>query len=750
MSVAYIVTIEGIGQVVSGTAEQTRYCYADNPGGVPDYASGLAHYVPGLARAPTGVSAAWDLVKQTVTVGRYSLVLRDGVGPVRFYRTRPHPLTELRTAVNASATSFTMAEPSGTGDTGSGIVSDSIYYMGRETVKSGTITPVTNNVVPVTRGVCGSTAEGHAVGADMYDGPPVLVGRKVTVYEVPVDAASAASEVVILRGYVAVEPAAGIHSVTLEVHDRLRGELGGIGDLNAYVAWYENDVLPADVIIGVDQQDGTTPQPIVNAGGYWYFPDAEMVLPAAWSGSRWNVDTTRLVWPEDDTELERESHSQPARQVLLSDADLPYPPFDDGAGAVSDHPCDIARCLLTTFDGANGAFDVQTSRAALYPNFALGVDSAAVDNAAFIRARNHLGGVRARRLWLNATVEPDTIDEVFHQLFGPLGWAVGTRRDGSWTIIRLADVYPSDTVVTLDGAAAGRTLIRPGQWRHTTWGRPLDRLLIKTDPGPEDEGTKNAVVREEELLALYRENVGGAEKWERTPYTFDQWYPSTSVAAGHAVRRVARLAQRLAVLTVWVGPSTIGSVDVGTQVLIKDTAIRDPQTGLKYAVGGVGFYGVVTSVRTDWDRRIAECTVVLTDTPDKVAHYCAAATVSSVLGAVYDVESRDYTSADGPFGSDATAFRVGDKVRLCDSRLVERSGGVRTVDATADGPPAKLTLDSAFSVSANAGDTIVYGGFLDHSAIQLAENASSSEGGSTGAEVGLDGLGSPPYVWGDA
>lgn len=569
MSTAYLLTVEGIPG--PGSSEQARYCYNE----LPEYAQLLDHYVPGLAEPPSGVSGKWELPKSNVTGGRWTVLLRPDIGRHPWYLTRPRAVSELRQRITAGATTIDHRRTNGA----AGIEVGVPVYCGRETLWPTEADP-DETFFEADRGVAGSRAAAHAQGADLYLSPPALIGRRVVFYAVSQDADDAGDERQLITGYIGSDPTANIHSVSITVRDRLNWRLQASRDYPTRTVWEPGRTWPSVVTIAPGD---VAPEPILTtaSGGYWYFPRLGIIYPASYGGTgvlqRWTVDTTR---PIDVPERPEDPAATFARQVLISDVDLPYPI------GPSDHPFDLFLYLLLTRDGTGGDYDLGAD-VALYPKFSLGLDPSEVDIESFQDAKRRLPGVRAQRLFLG--VKEQTVDELGAQLLGPLRWGVGCGRDGRWRAVRIGDVYPGAATVTLD------LLIRPAEWEHQTWSRPLDRMDVYVDPRAEGDGLVHHVVREEELRDLYPEQLGGSEEWKRLPYASSQWDSPTAPCVPPAIEGVARMSGKLALVKVTVGRGATGEgeseaplverLEVGTPVILRDSALRNPTTGQKSGVG---------------------------------------------------------------------------------------------------------------------------------------------------------------------
>lgn len=760
----YIVTIEGVANATG----QAKYCYPS----VPSYAT--AAYNAGLAEPPSGSSSRWEIERHKITVGSFRLIFRPGVGPIEFMQTRPRPLTETTEELDTSETAVDHAVTNAQ----AGLAVDGVYYIDRETLKATAVTAGSQTLDNVTRGYGGSTAAAHALHADLFASPPTLVGRLVTVYEVPGTATSSSAESVILRGYIAGPPASGLHWTTIECVERF--ERGMLNDRPVGHWWGWRTDANGDVVVELmgPTTSESAVQPIggATAGGYWYMPDPGVVVEGAFDATtgQW-TRTGRLASGGITLETLPEFLDAPlAYLILFADESYEFASFgyipDGGSFTASDNPAVIALNLLLSLDGSNvtasaTSYDLGATAAdtpgGLYPAFSLGVPVAQVDVAAFeLAAEVDLADVHARRFWLGGN-RPETVADALYRLLAPWGFAAGTTRDGVWTLLRLGDVYPSDSLVTLNSQHIEWGRI--AEVRMQTLGRALDRVVLECNPSPEGESTVPQTVEEVGGRSYYPPHTGAEERFRNCPYDANDFaIGADGTTRSHVynliANRVRRLADQVAIVRVPLNATKFADVDLGTPVSIHDVSLRDPTTGIRLAVGADGLKGLCTHVDVDWRTRTSLVTIALTDTPKVATMSPSAKVVSYDAGPpiVVTVEEHEVTAADAD--TDAERFEVDDQCVLVDSRFVLRSSLAQDpaeIDAITS---TTLQMHNTFkdaggsAVTPAAGDWVVYAPYDTCTAGQQEDHGFDADGGSAAAGNQPPGLGAnddAPYRIGD-
>jgi len=750
-----------------GSAEM-RFCYPD----IPDYITpGTVNYCAGLAEPPTGVGSKWKVINHTMSSGTFRVMLRRGVGH-RLMRTQSPMIDRISSVALGPPDTYyhylTNAQ--------AGITAGMILYANRA-VLLVTVAGAGNAFFNATRHDATPRRQ-LPPETPLFADPPALTGRRVTVYRTLRTGGSALDESVILLGYVSGEPAAGLFGTTVEVTERF--ERATFGELPrrmllGIVPGADEEHLgePWVAHSGLVTEGWGLPLPGNASGAYIWVPKLRAVYAFTWNAAaatpHWGFEP-RLVWTEEGLPPEFNDDAGPydGYPVILSHADLDYPPFgyiDDPAGAAtfvsSDNPAHIALCLLLSFDSANypvGAdrsydmgehFNYTTDAAVaggLYPDYSLGVAHTRVDLDAFEQAAAELSFVRARWLWLGGT-KPTEIADVFERLLAPWGYAVGTRRDGVWTVARLGDVYPGETTQNVDE----QSLIDPSQWQHHTMGRAIDRVVLEVNPSPKGQSESTVTVQEVTAREYYPPHTGQSETYKRSPYDVRD-FDRLSGQADLVGIRLERLGTRVAMIKASVNFSTALDLDLGDHVAIDDVALFDPSTGLKMTGAPLG--AIVSSVNLNFGpkRGHAQFEALLTSTGNVRLISPSALVVS------YNAVSRAITVDDDEFvrsGDTASGhFEVGQKVALIDSHgvLLSTVSGSEVAGVAA----ATITLDAHFvDGSGNittmaAGSIVVFDTYDTVTSAQQDKWAHCSDSGAPGSGTPtLGAAADPAHIYGD-
>jgi hypothetical protein len=689
-----IVTIEGIE---ASNGEIVKYCWPNKP----DYGTGV-NYVKGLRRPPSADSSAWKLVKGVIETGSFDVFLEryrsDGShGPINFELTRPRAIDTLAIARNKTDTTFTWHQD----NSDAGRSADDRIYIGRETLE---VTVATGNLhtTTVQRGAGDSPAQEHSVGSPVYATPPVLTGRTVSVYRVAQTGASAGAETLILRGQIDSEASASISEVRITCTEHFGERLLNRQPERIMVTRTQvneavrrgGDWIPR-IASGAP---GSNVSPAFNTGGtYIWIPDLSIVVATAYNESvtdTWGAGERLVVWPRYVASAEWPGQSVLGYQVALSDKDAPFPIFKRDS-TFSDNPVDIALNIMTSIDGTN--YDSANSRpnwdlgTTLYPNLSLAIDQSLIDWQAFEDARAELNSVRADRFWLGGP-QTHKFTELMFELLWPWGYAVGTRRDGKWTIVRFSDVYPADTTVVIDQS----DILEPAQIGAAAIGRQVDTLDLLVEPGPDRSTVDRVEVPEVTQRQLYPPGAGENLVVNAVPSAW-QYFAEGGHLRALLAERTVRVAEKIQTLTMRINSAHLDAVHLGTLVTVRDIAIVDPEDGNNLTWVSTPLGGIILSVTgVNYDPGEAEIEVALTDSLANYAHFSPAAVVSSWASG-----TKTITCSTGVFHADEPAqFAAQDVVILVDKNLAARSdtGGTHpTRVGSISSPDIVLDTDSSWS-----------------------------------------------------
>jgi len=668
---AYILTIEGIGDPDGGG--QTLYCYPE----VPSWRDGDTEANAGLAEPPRGISASWDVLKNAVSSGRFTLLLRpyqsggEG-GPINFQLVRPRAATKLAADASVGSSLFEVESESGV----SGLAAGSVVYVERETCRVFSVTDGATPLITLTggRGYAGSTASAHPKGSDVYLTPPSMVGRRATVYEINLDTASSeADEALILQGYLSSDVASGVHWPTFQAVSEFNKATLNAEPIAVACIYLrgEDEATYSRPLLGPDTTpDQRTPR-FHASGGYWYSPKLKAVWQAYASETSpgsgewwWTFDNDPLIAPESGVDVppsaEGPTTPQPIYQIAWASRNGTYPPFKDSSGDTSEHAIDVALNLLTSTEaGTNGDWDLGPSWAF---DCSLGIPIADVDTVSAEALKAQMPDVRASEFWLGGD-RSESLTSILERLLSPWGVATGRTMSGQYLFIRLRDAYPGSTSTAITSS----DVIEADRLKQYTKGRALDSIVLMADPRPGDREGTPQTIRELGARRWYPHNlgsiVGDRQVIREAPYNSADLGEDSSAWVLIA-SRIRRLSDRIAYVDISVGPSLFGTIDLGDAVTVSDVAIRDPRTGDRLTDSDA-LTGLVTSVAPDFSRRTMQLTIAFSDT-GKVALISPSATVDSWDAGSYvaTCEASDWTASN-----DVAEFSVGDVCVLLNGGL---------------------------------------------------------------------------------
>jgi hypothetical protein len=751
-----IVTIEGWGD----NTGIIKHCYPD----VPSYASAGAQYYKSLAEPPTGVSSDWNIQDSKTSMGRLSLQF-DRTFADELMRTYGRPVTYINegAALASGFPTVTLRHNS----TGSTITAPQVVYSERETWK---VTAIVASLYTITRGYAGSADVEHPDRVGVYTSIPMWAGRKVTIYEVDADAAGAGSEELVRVGYIKAEPKQGIHWPTVEVVDQFhRARLGGEEETRFAMRFYDegDDAAP---IVEFQLRPGESIAPrFHDDGGYFYLPKGKVSVKGTYdSTDGWRFQAQPLVTGDFPKLTDGRSEFWLAYEMAYSSLEDfrgagPFTPFgyDNGAFVPSANPMHIALNLLTSKDGTNtpgGGANNYDRGTRLAPDYALGVEHALVDIDDFELAAAELAGVVARRLWIGGP-KAEMLSDIFHRMLAPWGYAIGLNRNGKWVVLRVADAYATESPTAINSTNISGTRIR--EVDHEMLGRALDSVIILADPWPDGSSEQAAVVSEMSGERFYPSGngvkIGAEQEFKNAPYDSNDLVENTEMY-GFVASRMRMLALRSFVVSVPVGPSLFGQVDIGDAVTILEVVFVNPSTGDRLNTGDDPISGLVIGIQEDYARRIDTLRIILTP-DDRVASIAPSARVDSYAGGTdtATVEADTYSGDD-----DAGAFTVDDCVVLLDDRHVLASDdgqafptyvkaiGVNTLQfsQTPGGAAAPFRDNAGNPIAPIADDVITYAHYDAVNEYQQDTFAHGADGADPPQSPDLGAANDAAYVYG--
>lgn len=153
--------------------------------------------------------------------------------------------------------------------------------------------------------------------------------------------------------------------------------------------------------------------------------------------------------------------------------------FDDSRHPVNALPLSndpfklLLQLLLTTDSGGNGSWDVGPA-----PGLGLGLRSDLVDTTAFLRLSSVYGPqLTQARLCLGLKGEPDSLWELCQELLRPAMQTLGTRSDGTLTVVEFRDSSLLWDVNDLDNDDV--PIDAPAPALNPSWLEPVAKVTVK-------------------------------------------------------------------------------------------------------------------------------------------------------------------------------------------------------------------------------------------------------------------------------
>lgn len=731
-------------------------------GAIPDYGAALG-YTRTLVDAPSVPSGKLNPIEFKSSIASWDFAL---TGAAKWFKTMARPLSRLTVKLNGEAlpgfTNLMSHERlnSVLGAIGTYLVID------RETVRrfSGADGSQAGQIV---RGELGSEVTAHRVGALIWhiDTPPAMEGRLVTLYRVPRTGGSEAnSEVqanVLARGRISREVRRTDEgNAEWSVDDR--GSEAEIGrDATLYRAFVGTPALSVTLEwpAGSPEPYRPAPPPLHSAtGGYLYVPKLEVVVGVSYDDAAgvWNGTDAQIVDGDRPIEV-GDAGDYDAYQVVWSGADR-YQTFgyltDSGVFIPSANGAIVARNLLvSTRTGGNGYLDGQPYSydrgAYLWPKYALGIPEERLDQAAWRECIDALDNTEARALWLGGP-KSRKVYEVIRGLLAPGGYTLVVTRSGLFRPVRMGDVYPGDgrAVTALEGIQGQEAL-----------GRPLDRIVLETDPGPDQEARTSVAVSDLTGADWHPRESGGAATFPLAPYRATDLQGQTSELAGALAGTLRRFAQRVDQATASFGPDD-SDIEPGDPLTVSDPVITDPTTG--EAIGSGTVSARPSQVRGEVYDGIVEATLVVLPSDSRLGKICPSAEVTAWDGDAItatvkrqryakrgELDAHQFEVPDDPNGGPVVALYTRNGVPLSDVTGAFRTAVAEIIGARQIRFDGDFLDDAGDPVTPAVGNIISYTYYVNARdygpAIQTSQHAFQATGG-LGTEE-LDG--DDPYRWGE-
>lgn len=643
----YIVRIQGVSGE-SGSTNRLAFCTPV----LPAYAD-ADDYVLALTDRPTGGGSEWKPLELSSTVGGFTVLLhrRAGKGP-SLDVLDPQPIGQLLTDVAAGSAAYVL-------DLGTTVSDEDRLYVEAELAP---VVSILANVAQVSRGAADTTAAAHPGGARVYAVPPSMVGRIVEVSVVDRNAASAASETIVRRGYIHAPQQHSGHSLTIQC-DADAGEAKLERHPEGHVVYVARSrVIEGGIVVNPPGFfDGAEVAPrYASTGAYWHIPEYDIVVRGDYDGTSWIMRRRLVAGDPGSVPFDEPGDVLPrvlAYEVLYTGGDLNPCGYDDSGDVPSRNPAYVAlNVWISTAAGTNHAgsgrnYDRGSTMA---PHVAVGWPYQLVDIDAFEElAEGLLAGAEAE-LWLGGSVR-ETVHELMRRLLGPYGIAVIITPAGVVRPVWQRDVVYSESTPNLKSYLIESSA---GEWTQGVVERPLDSISIIPEiaPGLSDGPIDNFETGGESYYESGPVLVGGALEIDRAAVRSDQArLPGSAVA-----RAITTLLRRGALR--WVQAELVCTRRAGETFAPGDEfaipgpipVLTNPQTGLDLS-SGEALVGLITKVDPLSDRTPVSA-IITGVSSTRLAKHTASATVSSYDSGtmVLTVESADWGDTDDALDFAAT------------------------------------------------------------------------------------------------
>jgi len=715
-------------------------------------------WVPWLQRPVDLLSSTIDYIGggSTTDDGSVSFAVGDVADQLTdLLRIDADPISVVRT---------TMAEGDGSValPVGHGFSLGDVLWLGAEAVRIDQVPQ--SNFASVERGFLSTLAVPHEAGTPIFDHPPFLRQRVVRVFLAPLDGASDAdAELVaeyVLDGLRFIEehthweftatvrepffsrltPSRPIDFQVNEVRTTSEDQLVSmfsepIPNLDPFFASGTGIPLPV-AITKADEEDG----------------EIIVVQP-----TRTSLQTTR-VEERGHADSEREEVEPGTYRRVLSARLGDFRRKNgiavnrtDTVGETSDHPVDLLLHILTSSavegDGAYFANDgpgagVDDNFSTLPVGYGLGVPADRIDWDSFFEVRERTQGWSLPNfVWGREVMKArEALDDMILRPFG----LILTSEAGK---IRLA--LPR---LPLEGEATS-FIVGPAEILTTevAEGQEVPAVEIERDLEAAVSSIQFSLGPQEREVRIDWSGLGRLFD-PRSLYDLDSNAQSFEVVGASADD--ADFWEQLGIRRLWRSyrPPTVMTFDADVSLwnwrldqsaTLTLPGVVNPRTGRR------GFENVIARLVEreevmDLEQGVFLRLTVHIQPSARIGRIAPSAVITSVAGAVVDVEANRYTLSSSTLlpDTDAEAFTAGDVVRLIDFDGTDLGGGTETVDAIGTN---QLTLSGNFGGALQADAVLGYAD-ADDAAGQQLQRFAFMAGRSTG---GIGSTGQPPFLFGE-
>ena len=602
-----------------------------------------------------------------------------------------------------------------------GIAIGDVLHIEGEAVAVTDIPPGTAaGTVDVTRGVLGTTAKAHGTtDADsegvLYDRPRFMRGRKVWLYANLFDSTTGlllpeTEAFTVWQGTLDdfdwTDDLLAVQFACKPTLGSLAGKIGrnqvdgkaslSLQDEAAVARCMENQET---LELSVSLPSGVgSPQTPSGTGPYFRFGDQIVRVSFAQDANSdegtWQVTYWGVLGTEKDASLD----SQTFREVILSHPDpgdtVPSQPFQYN-GAATDHPGDIALCLITsTGAGTNGDWDN------LPADWGRGVAVGDVNTQAWLDLIESTALYSFPRFVIGSEGKPIDVKEwVEKEIMGPLGWFFYPDTNGKIAVGAIREAFPKESLPTL----TTEDIIVEGAPRPAVMGQLSNTVSWQTFNADFDFASD----KPQQIIKFRSVEANARLSDDSSELEFDvhgvsaQSAPAALEARGNIFASL--FSSPLPMLRLSVGLHKL-ELDITTAVSVTCPGLPNPFTGER---GLTTQPCAVVGRSVNLSAGYIELMLMMLPTPN-VGHWAPSGRVASyVAGAppVITINANDFSAATGGSSTvpirDALGFTVGDYLMLLDSDgqvLVDTAPTVAVAPET-DGANT-IRLSTAFTLAA--------------------------------------------------
>lgn len=671
MSLRLFITIESLGD---GSVDRL-YRFADGP--PPSWDSDNV-YIEGLRRFPGSIAPEVDFRNGGASIGglSFELIATSNIRPL-LYSQRRIQIDTLQAALTTGATSITLQQTWLEGYTI--IAGHEAIYLDNH---------VGAGVYDCTRGVLGTQAEPHGVGARDYvsvfdaDAGPILRFRRVTFGYVNLDTATGYSnEVTLWAGLLTGISAPAPHIIRVDADGLLsllskrtinnqpwRGQQ--TVQVNRTIIVSENREVVEEIPTGKFEGPG---EPLAASGTAKFALDGKAVAQADWTSITGGASVSPI-----EADLDQATGESGNTDAFVKEA---WEVFHcNGTGSTTSLPFSnnwilaALQMLTTTEAGGNGAYDLGKK------DLGLGIPASWIDITGAVELANTLAEHAVRDvLYLGMDGKPVKVMEWIQRKGKTNG--VALVDDGGTLRFTILEDNSALTTATLTIADIVPPPDAPPPNQQRGMSGAFDKVVVRYHFRP-GQGTKTASF--EDAIQKFLNRYGDSSQMELDM----EGISDESLAESIAIHAVQRWHQEIPQIDLTV-LRTRDDIGLGDLVLLTHPLVYQPDNGTRSVTGAAC---LVTAKRLDLENGTIKLRLLHVGALyNRVGRVAPTAVVEAWTGGTKTLDIKEDYS-DGGFQSgvlstyprDSSGFTAGDKIALCnrDHSVIESGLEIASVGST--------------------------------------------------------------------